>query len=274
MSNLLRESFAIAKKEIKLALRFKFPFFSSSLIGPMIRIMPFLLVYWGFFSFTPEGSIGGVVTAENFIVFLILGMLADVFFYMGWSAFHKKFMMEKFWQTIEATLLAPIYRLSLIFGIGMSEFVSLFPSLVLFLAVSFVFFPISLINLGVVLVVLLMLFSISLSIGLIVGCAALFNENFMPIFEYIRIAFVFFSCFYYPITVLRIPWLGIYGEILPTIAFINPIYQANFLIKNIWLQGVIPFESLSYVLFFAIVSPIAAVYIFRRLFKALSIQGY
>ena len=119
-----------------------------------------------------------------------------------------------------------------------------------------------------------MLFLISLSIGLIVSCAALFNENFMPLFEYFRIAIVFFSCFYYPITVLRISWLGIYGDILPAIAYANPIYQANLLLKNIWLYGSVPFESLTYVLFFAIVSPIAAVYIFRRMFKALSIQGY
>lgn len=183
-------------------------------------------------------------------------------------------MNEKFWQTINAILLAPINRLSLIFGVGLAEFIAIFPSLTLFIIVCFMLMPISLVHLGLVLFALLLLFLIALSMGLMAGCAGLFNENAVPIFGYIRVVVVFFSCFYYPIEVLRIPQLGQIGSILPTIAYLNPIYQAVTVLRSAWLHGVVPFDSLIYVLFFAIIAPLAAVYIFRRLFKALSVQGY
>ncbi len=44
---LLEETLAIAEKEIGLALRYKLPFFTNSLVAPIIRILPFVLVYWG-----------------------------------------------------------------------------------------------------------------------------------------------------------------------------------------------------------------------------------
>ena len=137
--SIIDDSLTIAEKETKLALRYKVPFFTSSLVGPIIRIMPFLLVYWGFFAFGENASIGGEVTSANFVIFLILGMLCDVFFDTGWKTFTGRFMTEKYWQTIEAMLLSPINRISFIFGGGLSDFISLFPSLLLFLAAGFPF---------------------------------------------------------------------------------------------------------------------------------------
>lgn len=272
---IIDDSVAIAEKETKLALRFKFSFFAESLITPLIRIIPFLLVYSGFFLIGGEGAkIGGEVTSQNYVVFLILGMLADVFFYTGWSTFLGRFMNEKYWQTIDAILLAPINRISLIIGVGLADFIALCPSLFLFILFCIFTIPIPLVDLSLVLFALILLFSVSLSIGLIVGCTALFNENLTPLFGYARIIAVFFSCFYYPIEVLRMPALGELGNILPAIAYINPIYQINYIIRSIWLQGVIPLNSFIYALFFAVVAPLAAVYIFRRLFKVLSVQGY
>ena len=272
--SIIDESLAIAEKEIKLSTRFKLPFFTQSLVGPLIRILPFLLIYTGFFSISQDVTIGELVKPDTFIVFLILGMLADVFFETGWRTFGNKFMREKFWETISATFLAPINKLSLILGTGLAEFVSIFPSLIIFFIIGFIIVPIGFLKLGVILLALLLLFLISLSIGLIVGSASLFNENFIPIFNYVRIVIVFFSCFYYPIEVLEIKQLGAIGQIFPAIASINPVYQVINLIRNIWFGTGLELQPLIYILFFAIVTPIAAVYLFKRLFKVLSIQGY
>ncbi|MFH1225416.1 MAG: ABC transporter permease [Candidatus Diapherotrites archaeon] len=273
--SIIDESLAIGEKETTLAMRFKFAFFADSMISPLMRIMPFLLVYWGFFLLGQgTAAIGNEVTSQNFVVFLVLGMLADVFFFSGWSTFLQKFTAEKYWQTVDATLLAPINRLSLIFGVGLAEAISLFPSTLMFLALCFFLMPISFVNLALVLFALLLLFTVSLSIGLIVGCAGLFNENFVPLFGYMRIVVVFFSCFYYPLEVLRVPQFGAIGGILPTIAYFNPIYQGVNVIRSIWLHGIVPFEPLMYLLFFAVVAPLAAVYLFRRLFRVMSVQGY
>jgi len=58
------------------------------------------------------------------------------------------------------------------------------------------------------------------------------------------------------------------------IATFNPLYQANFIIRAIWFEGITPINSVIYVLFFAIISPIAAVYVFNKLWSTIGIQGY
>ena len=204
----------------------------------------------------------------------MLGITADIFFFLGYQTFSNKFRAEKYWQTMEIILLAPINRLSIITGVGLADLISVVPSLIMFLGLAYFFYPIQLTLFFVILIVLLMLFLLCLSIGLITGCATLFNENYGPLFDYARIALVLFSCFYYPREVLRIEQLGFIGEILPTIAWFNPIYQANHAIRSIWFEGIVPLDSMLYLTFFAVVSPLAAVYIFKKLWKILGIQGY
>lgn len=271
---LLEETMAIAEKEVGLALRYKLPFFTSSLVSPIIRIMPFLLVYWGFFSADPTAILGSQVKQGTFVPFLFLGITADMFFNMGYNTFSGKFLTEKWWQTLEITLLAPINKLSLITGIGLAELVSVLPTVALFVGLAYFFIPIQVLDLLKVLIVLLLAFLIALSLGLVVGSTALANENLSPIFAYLRILIVFLSAFYYPIDVLKTDKFGPLGELLPVIATFNPFYQANFIIRSIWFDGITPISSVIYVLFFAIVAPIAAVYIFNKIWSALGIQGY
>ncbi len=271
---LLEETLAISEKETDLALRYKIPFFTSSLISPLIRIMPFLLVYGGFFAAGANLSLGAHLKPETFIPFLFLGITTDIFFNTGYSTFAGKFQTEKWWQTIEIIFLAPINRMSIITGVGLGELIAVLPTLVLFIGLAYFFIPIPFLDLLKVLVIMLLTLLISLSMGLVVGSANLVNENLGPIFGYLRIFLVFLSAFYYPIEVLKTDKFGPLGEFIPVLATFNPIYQANFAIRSIWFEGVTPLTSIIYILFFAIISPIAAVYFFNKIWSALGIQGY
>ncbi len=211
---------------------------------------------------------------STFIPFLFLGITADMYFNMGYNVFSGKFMTEKWWQTLEITLLAPINKLSFITGIGLAELVESLPTAVLFVGLAYFFIPIPILELVKVLIVLLLVLLISLSLGLAVGSTSLAKEDLGPIFSYFRLIIVFFSAFYYPIEVLKTDQLGPLGAALPVIATFNPLYQANFIIRSIWFDGITPISSVIYVLFFAIISPIAAVYIFNKVWGALGIQGY
>ncbi len=276
MRKFLSDSLAIAEKELKLALRFKITFLTSSFVQPLVKIVPFALVYYGFFAFGGGTEIG-VVSGSNFFIFLVLGLIADMFFEMGYGAFTMRFLNEKYWDTIEAVLMAPINKMSLISGVGLAELVSFAPAFILFIG-TVLFIHIIPVNILVfVFCVLLLALLISLSLGLIASCAVLFNENFMPFFSYFRMAIVFLSCFYYPIDVLVFKAAG-YNVDLRLLALLNPFYQANFLIKEAWLN---PLFSLSdsifpfaYLLFFALVMPLAAIFIFNKLWRILGIQGY
>jgi len=261
---LVSDIFTIAEKELKLQLRFKFPFFTSSFITPLIRITPFFMVYAGFFYFGAEAL--GEVTRTNFVVFLTLGMLADVIFNIGYEAFHTKFMQEKYWGTIESIFLAPVHRVSLILGVGLAEVVRGLPSTAIFLIICYLIIPVNIANFGVILLTFLMAYVFILSVGIIYGSAALFNESFLPIFEYLRVAWVFFSCFYFPIEVIP--------EILKPWALINPIYQANVVIRGLWISGVMHWQPFIYLLLLAILAPLLAILIFNKLWKELTIQGY
>jgi len=266
---IIEDTFTVAEKELKLEMRFKIRFFTSSMAEPLIRIAPFLLIYLGFFAAGAKSF--GSVTEINFVVFLVLGMLTDVFFVHGYSWLHTKFMQEKYWQTIEAILLAPISKISLLGGQALSIIVALVPSMAIFLLISYLIIPAYFVHIAVVLLCLVLVLPIALSIGLVYSGAALFNENFTPLFNYARVGIVFISCFYYPITIFdKVPMLA---ALKPLVLF-NPFYQAVFAIRQAWIFGIIEWGAIAYVAVFAIATPLLAVFIFNSLWKRLDIQGY
>jgi len=274
---ILSDSLAIAEKELKLNLRYKWGFFISNFLNPLVRAVPFLLVYYGVFAAAGSSFSVGEVTDATFVVFLLLGILVDVFLHSGLTAFSDKFMREKFWETINAFLVAPTHKLALVLGFGISESIAILPTLLFFLLVVFLWHPVSPVVMLFTLVVLVGAFMIALGVGLLFGSAALFNENFIPIFGYMRIIWVFFSCFYYSIEVLKFSVAGFIID-LRLLAELNPIYQAVAIIRSVWFYG---FDSVlnmlpQFVYFaaFVIVVPLVSVFIFRKLFRYFDIEGY
>ncbi len=272
----------IAEKELKLSMRFKMGFFLDHLVSPIIRIIPFVMIYSGiFFMLGGSGTIGGEVSTANFILFLLIGMVVDVYFSVGVTSFQSKFINEKYWQTIEATFLAPINKLSLIFGVGVSEAFAILPMYIIFGIVSLSLMPIGIERILVAVLVLGLIFTISLSLGLIFGSISLFQENLSPIAGYFRMGITFFACFYYPITVL--PVITEFN-ILQSIARLNPIFQGVDIIRSVWfgnglppteiVLGFIPINPLIYLVVVAAISPLIAVFVFDKMWKMLGIQGY
>ena len=274
---ILFDSLAIAEKELKLNFRYKWAFFISNLLNPLLRAGPFLLVYYGFFAIAGDSvSIGGV-SSLSFVVFLLLGMLVDIFLHSGLTVFSDNFLREKFWQTIQGFLLAPTHKLSLVIGVGISQLVAIFPTMLFFLLITFIWQPVSPLVLVFCLLVLAGAFLIALGAGLLLGSAALFNENFVPIFGYLRVIWVFFSCFYYSIDVLKFSVWGVLID-LRLLAELNPIYQAVAIIRATWVYGFdYAFQlwpQFAYFAAFVIIVPLVSVFIFRKLFKRFDIEGY
>ncbi len=198
----------------------------------------------------------------------MLGCLVNAFFALGFGVFSHKLLYEKFWQTIEAFLVAPVSRFHLLLGLGLVEFIRISFAMVLFLGLCFATKPVSWPVLLIVPVILFGLLMGSLGVGLIRGTFALTNENILPFFNILYWGWGFFSCFYYPIEILP--------DFLKIFALINPVYHGLTLIRHLWLDYPIDsvWMSAIWVTAYATIMPVAGVAFFNQLWKRWGIQGY
>lgn len=266
---ILADSIAIAEKDLKLDMRFKIPFFFETVVMPIAVLAPFILVYFGYF------QAGNVYFAglekENFVVFLLLGMLSSIALHQGFNNFLDKFLREKYWQTIEGIAITPINRISLVIGGTINGVISVLPSAVIIFFIGQFFLPTSIAHSIQILLLLILLLLTSMSLGLVAALTAVFNENYSPVFRYFIIAITFFSCFYYPISLFDShPFLALLKPLIE----INPFYHGVTIMRSIWFFGVIPWASFLYVLIFSIILPFISVFVFNRAWKIFTIQGY
>ena len=261
----LEEVFAVAEKELFLSMRYKLSFFLTALINPVLGIIPFFLIYYGFLHFTGATEFAGL-NRENYIGFLLLGMLVYTFFNDGFNVFSSKFLNEKYWKTIEAVFISPISYMSLVIGVGLSEAIRLIPTLLVFIAVAAIFSLPNPVALILAILMLYLLFLFCCSMGLIHGAMSLSNENLLPIFGYAFSALALLSCFFYPI--------GLVPDALKPLVKINPLYQGVTFIRDAWLLGEISWISIIYVLAFTVAGLILSVRIFTTVWKTLGVEGY
>lgn len=256
---------AIYQKEMRLNLRFKWNYFGNILSYPLRFIVFFLVVYRGFFASGVQEISG--VNKLNYVSFLIFGGLVQSFFAIAYQLFRVKFMNEKYWQTIFSFLLAPVNRLKLIIGIGLSESLRLLIITVIFLGITYMVMPVDIARVIIVLFIIILLFIGTLGIGLIVGTFALANENLLFLFECLFWVWSFLSCFYYPL--LSLP------KFIQPLAQINPVYHGLTFIREIWFgsPGNI-MEHIIYILLFAVIAPIVGVFSFNRIIKNQGVTGY
>ena len=262
----LKQIYAIAKKEVKLGLRFKYNFVFETLLSPLRLFVLFVIVYTGFFS--SGASNVGNVEKENYLLFLLLGASVYSFFSLGFSLFYVKFYNEKYWKTIQALLIAPIDRIDLIMGVGLSEIVKLSLTMPFFFGMAFILSPTHLSSFIVVLVTILLLFLGVLSFSLIQGAFTLSNENFLFLFTYIFWIWGILSCFYYPIEALP--------DIVKPLVRVNPIYHGLVIVRGVWVDGYVSnfFVHFLFVLAFAILTPAVSIPIFNKVIKKYGATGY
>lgn len=254
---------AIAKKELKLGLRFKINFFSSVVLNPLLYSLWFALIYAGFFSFGTSNVAG--VTPSTLIPFLILGGLANIIYRTGYYAFDTKFMAEKYWHTIEGTLIAPINRISILLGIGLIEILRISIFLLAGIGIAFFMYSPSLIRLFIVIFTMILLCLMTLGMGLVKAGFILANENMLAIFQYLNYDFMFLSCFYYPIEALP-SWIHPF-------VMINPVYHAVILIRDAWFGLPISLLSLGIVSFITLLSLLLGTMLFSLTWRKLGITG-
>ena len=261
-----KQIFAIAEKELKLSLRFKYGYILKELINPLKFLIFFGLLYSSFFTIGAK-NLGGV-TKENFISFLLIGALIYGFFSSAFNTVSYRFTLEKFWQTIQALLIAPLNMLRVLIGITISEMVRVSVVFLIFLLIINLLSPIKILYLLIGIVIIFLILIGTLGVAFIGGAFALSNENFIPLFTYFIWGWTFFSCFYYPITVIP--------SMIRPLAYINPVYHGVTLIRELWVSGSSDFFVLrfSFVLLFAVITPLIGVLIFNKIIKKVGITGY
>jgi len=259
-----RQIWAITKKDLQLDLRYIAPLISKNFISPIKTMAWFLIIYSGFFSHSVN-NFGGY-TKENYIINLLIGSIFSIFFNLGAGSFPAKFFNEKWWQTIQGTLIAPINSYKLVLGISLSELIKAILGLLMVSAVALFLHPIPFYNFFIIFGIIIYTFIGLAAMGLIKAAFILVNENLNSIVEYFFLAVSFLSCFYYPIES--------FPSILRPIAYYNPIYQSLFLIRNIWLDQPISLFNVLYPLFFMLLLIVVGTSFYNFITKRFDIDGY
>lgn len=261
------KTFAIAEKNVRTQIRFKFNLFFRWGFPLITILMPIILLN-KFFEFS--ASIGQW-TSQNYIIFLFIGynimIMQNMINYIP-----KSLLREKYWKTLPVLMTAPFNRFYLLFGYIISEFIGILIPFTSFFIVMLIFFPISILS---IIVIILMFFCIGIvfsGLGLFLGAFSISNENFLFIFN-IVIRFVFWlSCVTYP--------FQLFPKEVQNIINLNPIYYLIDTIRLTWLENNIFFTIASHPIHIAIfatsliVFPIICVYVFNLIYKKLGITGY
>lgn len=244
--------------------RYVLPFLSGVFFGPLKVAVWFIVIYFGFFSVGNTGI--GNLNKENYILFILLGSIFQIFFTIATSDFPNKFFYEKYWKTIQGILIAPINSLKFVFGLSLSEIIKTSFAFFVLSAIALSVFPIPLYKFALIVVIILSMFVGLMFVGLIRATFILINENINTIFEYIFLAVGFLSCFYYPIET--------FPRFIRPLIYINPVYQAIDLIRNIWLDHPISPFSIYWILIWIPIFCIFGIFMYNKLMKSNDIQGY
>lgn len=296
ISRIYNKTIAIAEKEIKLELRFPFAFFTSIFIKPFLSLIPFLILYSALFG-TGTSQLNSIITIilaketdpqlydllilqfvqknffssfnqTNYLSWLIIGTIIFSFSKNGFDAFLDRFNREKFWNTIQGTLLAPINRFLILIGYTI---VVLIDSILFFIAIMAIYVFIYQISITQIIILFLISFLMLLGsggIGLIKGAIFISTETYHTLFELAQFFILFLSCYSIP--------LEYFPEFLRGFILFNPFYHGIELARNIIYGQFTPLTpfSLVYILIFAISAMLIGVYLFNKIWKKFGIHGY
>ena len=266
MKQFIHQVYAVIEKELRLQLRFGKDFLLRIVVSPLFYLIPYFLLYQGLFNVGAGGL--GDLTSENYPVWLFLGTIFYTFIYNGFNTFDIRFQQEKYWMTIQAIFLTPIHKYAYLIGITFETLLESFIIFLMFSILSYFIIPTFFINIVGIIIVLLIVLVASAGIGLLRGGIDLINENFRQIIFYASFFILFFSCYSLPLSLLP--------GYLQIFAIINPFYHGLLLIRSIWLNtmDITLLFSLLYLIVFAVITLIVAVWLFNKLIKRFGIHGY
>lgn len=208
------------------------------------------------------------IDSDNYLVWVLLGSLAYSVYTKGYTVFPQRLGAEKFWMTIDGTLIAPVNKYYLAFGTIVEISVQALFTSVIFLILSFFSFSTGFLNIILVIILLIIILIAGAGISLVFGSLHLINENWSTLSEYGLYILMFFSTYSIPLELFP-SWL--HGFIK-----INPIYHFIDLTRNFWF-GSFSIEmiwSFLYVLVFTVLCVIFGVMTFSKLTRKYGVHGY
>ncbi len=254
--------------DFKVTYRFKTRILAK-FFDPFVPLILFLLIYSAVFNVGNVDSLG-FITKNNFGLYVLGGFLSFAFMVTPWG--RTTMLFDKYYQTLEGLMLAPMSRFYLLASKGVRSCIEAIIGITPLLIVFILTHPDLEISWTLILGIIMTIlgFIIILSIDFIITGLEITNEGLAEIFRlYGKNALLFFGCVYYPIEAFPSElWIFIY---------INPVFHIVDIIR-MGLMGTTTFLplpiSVGYVLFLSVLLPFLAVKTFNYIFSRYSIQGY
>jgi ABC-type polysaccharide/polyol phosphate export permease len=254
--------YGIFKGELLLNLRFKWRFLLEALFRLRASFL-FFFMYYGFFQGGARGI--GDVTRQNYVVFLLLGLIIFSVFTQGFNAPSRSFLEKKWWGALPGLFASPVTTMDLLVGIGLAALVEVAPLILLSIALSWFVMPVAIQTILSLLLVLAIMYIGVLGLGILRAAFVITNENVEAWFNIAYWAAIALSCFYYPIESLP--------PLLHPVVHLNPFYHANVVGKAVWLGSPYSPWSVAYVAVMGVVFATGGAYFFRRICERTGIQG-
>ena len=259
--------YTIAEKNVKIQLRFKFNLIYS-ILSPFLPIILSLFVLIRFFI---SDITFGQWDDATYLMFLFTAYNIELLRRIT-QDFPDNFRLEKYWKTLPALMIAPINMFHHLLAILFSHLVIIAIPFVVFFVLTYFIIPVSLLSVFFIILIFFLIELIFSGIGLFLGVFAISQENYWRIF-YIGLQLLFYaSCVFYP--------FEIFPPEIQSLIRLNPFYYIFDILRITWLENNVPLTIATYPFEFliligaAILVPLIAIYVFKRVYAKLGIVGY
>lgn len=261
----IRRTLAFAKREFKLRTRYKWSFISTVFVLPLLHAAPIVILYAGLM-----GMVGGVeeVTGSNYLTWVLLGSVFYSTFSLAYGVFRRRFTEEKYWMTIDGTLIAPISKYYLLFGVIIELAVEGIIMSLPFMIMSYIVMPTAFINILFIYLIFLITLITGAGISIVGGAMYLIDENLVVFFDYGLFIIIFLSTYFIP--------FDLYPAFLQIFVFINPLYHFINISRNAWFgfYSIDIFWSFLFLVIICVVCVVLGIYIFNKTTRRFGVRGY
>lgn len=258
---------ALTEIYLKLRTRYKFGIIVSYIIPLISMIFP-VIVMGTFFKFNDQF---GPWTIDNFLVFIFVAyniiLIKRII-----DNFPRQLLVEKYWKTLTALIIAPFNRYNLLFGILFSHLIYISIPFIFFFVLCYIYYPISFITVLSVIIIFFLITLIFSGIGLIISVFVISKENVWYVLSFVINLVFGFSCVTYPFEV--------FPEEIQNVIILNPIYHIIDVLRYVWIEDDIILSFNLHTIQFlililnAILFPIIGVFVFNKVYKKYGISGY
>jgi len=262
-----KDMLLIGVKEVKGYYRWELNYFWD-MIYPVLDLVLFVTVWYAIFQGGFQSV--GILNKENFIGFLLSGILAFQFIYSPLSSqFTQSFIREKYRRTLQNLLISPISRISIPYGKSLLSLVRSTYSTVILIIFSALFLGFNLTGNFILGIFLFLLTFVSFSgLGLILASLGAWREDIASLSWLISYILEISSGVYYPIEALP----QNIKEILMLIPSTQAVTAARLIfLKNATFMQVLP--HLTYISIFGIITMCLAIICFKFVEKKAMLIG-